>query len=594
MTGKPNPPSNLGPKSVIDWKRFFPFVSWLSTLDRLSFRGDFLAGLTGAVISLPQGVAYAMIAGLPPEYGLYAAIIPTIIAALFGSSHHLISGPAAALSIVVFTTLSPLAAPGSPEFIQLALILTFMAGLFQLVLALAKIGSLVNFVSDTVVIGFTAGAAVVIVTSQMKNVLGIEISSSVSFIQTWQSIFQHLTDINPYVLTVALVTFATSLLLKLYLPRWPGLLIAMAVGSLVAAALGAEEHGIELIGAIPAALPGFTLPFFSEDLLRSLGPGALALGLLGLVQAASIARAVAARSRQRINGNQEFFGQALSNIVGSFFSCYASSGSFTRTGINFNSGAKTPLAAVFSALALVVILLLFSGLTAYVPIPSMAGILLLVSYGLIDFHRIRSIIKASSSEALVLGVTFFATLLMAMEFAIYIGVILSLVLQLKRTSKPSVITLAPDPNVPTRTWTDIDLKTLTECPQLKIIRIDGSLFFGAVNYLQEQLDKISEPNLLIVSSGINFMDISGAEMLAQEDNRRRKLGGRLYFYKMKLKPKQVLESSGHIDTIGTDAFFSGKSTALKEIQQALSESRCENCQQRIFIECQNRYGQNPS
>lgn len=591
MTSKPNPRSNSGSKSVIDWKRFFPFVSWLSTLNRESFRGDFFAGLTGGVIALPQGVAYAMIAGLPPEYGLYAAIISASIAALFGSSHHMISGPAAALSIVVFTTLSPLAAPGSPEFIQLALTLTLMAGLFQLVLALAKLGSLVNFVSDTVIIGFSAGAAVVIVTSQMENVLGIELSSSVSFIQTWQAIFQHLTDINPYVLTVALLTLATSLVFKLYLPRWPGLLIAMVVGSVVAAALGADEHGIELVGAIPTELPGFTLPLFSEDLLRDLGPGALALGLLGLVQAATIARAVAARSQQRINGNQEFFGQALSNIFGSFFSCYASSGSFTRSGVNYTSGAKTPLAAVFAALTLGVILLLFSDLTAYVPIPSMAGILLLVSYDLIDFYRIRSIIKASSSEAFVLSVTFFATLLIAMEFAIYIGVILALMLQLKRTSKPSVITLAPNPEAPTRTWTNINHKTLPECPQLKIIRIDGSLFFGAVNYLEEQLHQISEPKVLIDSSGINFIDIAGAQMLAHEDNRRRKLGGRLYFYKMKLKPKQILESSGHIDTLGTDAFFSSKSTALKEIQQSLSESQCKDCQQRIFTECQNRYGQ---
>lgn len=594
MTTKHTSTPGTAPKSVFDWNRFFPFLSWLCLLDRQTIRGDFFAGLTGAVIVLPQGVAYAMIAGLPPEYGLYAAIVPAIIAALFGSSHHLISGPTAALSIVVFTTLSPLAEPGSAEFIQLALTLTLMAGLFQMLLALAKMGSLVNFVSHSVVIGFTAGAAVVIATSQMKNVLGIEIASTGSFIQNWLAIFNRLTDINPYALTVALATFATSLLFKRYLPRWPGMLIAMVVGSLTAVGLGAEAHGIGLVGAIPAQLPNFVLPAFSEDLLRGLGPGALALALLGLVEAVSIARAVATRSHQRINGNQEFFGQALSNIFGSFFSCYASSGSFTRTGVNYSSGAKTPLAAVFAALALAAILLLFSDLTAYVPIPSMAGILLLVAYNLIDFHHIRSIFKTSRSEALVLGVTFVATLLMAMEFAIYIGVMLSLMLYLKRTSKPSLITLAPNPEKPARTWTNIALKPLPECPQLKILRIDGSLFFGAVNYLQEQLHQIPEANVLIVSSGINFIDIAGAEILANEAKRRQKEGGRLYFYKMKLQPKQMLEASGHLDSIGSDALFSSKVAALKEIQKALPQSGCEKCPERIFSECQNRYGHAPA
>ncbi|MEH6577208.1 MAG: SulP family inorganic anion transporter [Amphritea sp.] len=590
MTTKLPPSSTQGktPQSALNWNQFFPFLTWLCTLDRPTIRGDFFAGLTGAVIVLPQGVAYAMIAGLPPEYGLYAAIIPAIIAALFGSSHHLISGPTAALSIVVFTTLSPLAEPGSAEFIQLALTLTLLAGLFQMLMALAKMGSLVNFVSHTVVIGFTAGAAVIIATSQMKNVFGIEVPSTGSFIQTWQTLFQHITSLNPYALAVAVATLATSIVFKRYLPRWPGMLIAMIVGSLVAVWLGAEEHGIALVGAIPAQLPSFALPGISEDLLRSLGPGALALALLGLVEAVSIARAVSTRSHQMINGNQEFFGQALSNTVGSFFSCYASSGSFTRTGVNYSSGAKTPLAAVFAALALAAILLLFSDLTAYVPIPSMAGILLFVAYGLIDFHHIKSIIKTNKSEALVLGVTFFATLLMAMEFAIYIGVVLSLMLYLKNTAKPSMITLAPDQDKPTRTWTSTAIKPLPECPQLKIIRIDGSFLFTAVHYLQEQLHKIPEANVLIVSSGINFIDIAGAEMLAHEANRRREMGGRLYFYKMKLEPKQILESSGHIETIGRDVFFPSKVEALKEIQKALPQSKCDICPQPIFTECQKR------
>ncbi|OQW94555.1 MAG: sodium-independent anion transporter [Beggiatoa sp. IS2] len=568
------------------WKMLFPFLVWIPTLNKQIIQGDLIAGITGAIIVLPQGVAYAIIAGLPPEYGLYSAIIPAIIAALFGSSYHLISGPTVAMSIVIFGTISPLAPPGSPEFIHLALTMTLIAGLFQLILGIARMGVLVNFVSHSVVIGFTAGAAVLIATSQLKNVFGLNISANESFFHTLVAIIKSLPQTNLYVFLVALATLVIAVLFKKYLSRWPGMLIAMVIGSLIALGLDAQAHGIKLVGSLPSQLPPLSLPHFDGKIWSDLTPSALAIALLGLVEAVSIARAVATRSHQMIDGNQEFVGQGLSNVIGAFFSCYAASGSFTRTGVNYDAGAKTPLAALFAAVSLAIIVLLVAPLTAYVPIPSMAGVLLLVSFNLIDFHHIKTILKASGSEASVLVVTFLSALFVHLEFAIYIGVILSLLVYLNRTSKPNVVSLSPDKDDPNRRLINIARKPeLQECPQVKIIRIDGSLFFGAINSVAKTLQNINESHILIVSDGINFIDVAGAEMLMNEAKRRRELGGGLYFTKVKARAHEIFDEGDYISEIHDDTIFDTKVEAIQGIFVRLDKKQCQHCRVRIFQEC---------
>jgi SulP family sulfate permease len=553
------------------WQKIFPLLIWLPTINWQIIRGDLIAGITGAIIVLPQGVAYALIAGLPPEYGLYAAIVPAIVAALFGSSYHLISGPTVAMSIVIFGTVSGIVTPTladhsiNPEFIKLALTLTLLAGIAQLLLGLARMGTLVNFVSHTVVIGFTAGAAVIIATSQLKNIFGINIPAGESFLHTWIDLLQRLPATNFGVLTVALMTLISSIIFRIYLPKWPGMLFAMIIGSLITILLGAKEHQIQLVPAIPASLPSFLLPDLSFTIIRQLSEGALAIALLGLVEAVSIARAVATRSQQLIDGNQEFIGQGLSNIIGPFFSCYAASGSFTRTGVNYEAGAKTPLAAIFAAIALTLIILLIAPLVAYVPIPSMAGILLLVSYNLIDFHHIKTILKASRAETGILIVTFLATLFLELEFAIYVGVLLSLVIYLHRTSKPNIVSLVPDPDDAKHRLINIKRKSLPEYAEVKIIRIDGSLFFGAVNYVAKELQEIETPHLLIVSDGINHIDVAGAELLALEAKRRRQFGGGLYLVNLKAKASEILFRGGYMKDIEEAAIFTSRTEAIKAI-----------------------------
>lgn len=569
----------------------FPFLSWFKHISKDTLRHDIIAGFTGAVIVLPQGVAFATIAGLPPEYGLYTAMVTPIIAALFGSSMHLISGPTTAISIVVFSAVSHMAPPGSEEFISLVLTMTFLAGIYQLAFGLARLGTLVNFVSHTVVIGFTMGAAILIATSQIKHILGISLPSGDTFLHTWVLVWEKSSDTNLYVLITALSTLVTALLIKRFLPKIPNLLVGLITGSFVAIALGGVDNGIKLIGEIPAHLPPLSSPDFSIEAIKKLAPEAFAVALLGLIEAVSISRAIATKSNQRIHSSQEFIGQGLSNIVGSFFSSYAGSGSFTRSGINYSAGAKTPMSAIFAAVFLMVIILLIAPLTAYLPVAAMGGVILIVAYNLIDFHHVKQIFKYSKSETSILLTTFFATLFLELEFAIYLGVLLSLVLFLKRTSTPEIVTLALDDEDKSgkKKFININAKPVNQCPQLKIIRIDMSIYFGSLNNIQNRIHHIVEnencKHILVVATGINFIDLSGAEMLANEANQLKKMGGGLYFAELKSLVYEAISKKCLVAKIGNSHFFDTKREAITGIFKKLDSEQCAQCPVRVFNEC---------
>ena len=573
-------------------EKLFPFLVWSRLVTKDTLKADFIAGITGAVIVLPQGVAFALIAGLPPEYGLYTAMVTPIFAALFGSSMHLISGPTTAISIVVFSSLNGIAEPGSPEFVRLALTMTFLAGVYQFALGVARMGVLVNFVSHTVVIGFTAGAAILIATTQMKNVLGIPLERGASFLHTWLQVWQKMGDTNLYILFTALATAASALAIKHFWPKAPHLLLALIFGSVLAAVLGGHAHGISFVARIPSNLPHLSLPDFSIETIRKLAPQAFAVALLGLIEAVSISRAVASKSHQRIDGNQEFIGQGLSNMFGSFFSAYAGSGSFTRSGINYASGAQTPLSAIFAAVLLMAIVLLIAPLSAYLPVAAMGGVIMLVAWNLIDFEQIRHILESSPAETAVLLTTFFATLFLELEFAIYLGVFLSLVLFLARTSIPDIITLAPDydERYHKHTFTDVRTKPISQCPQLKIIRVDMSIYFGSVNHIQNKIFEITEKqgiyDILIIGDGINMIDLTGAEMLLHEAERLEAKGGGLYFACMKPKVYFAMGRAHLISEIGNSHFFDDKHEAIMVLQRLIRmRGCCEKCTARVFQEC---------
>ncbi len=576
----------------MNFKHFFPFLAWFKLVTKDTLKADLIAGLTGAVIVLPQGVAFATIAGLPPEYGLYTAMVTPIIAALFGSSLHLVSGPTTAISIVIFSAISHHAEPGTAEFVSLTLTLTFLAGVYQLVFGLARLGAMVNFVSHTVVIGFTAGAAILIASTQLKHITGIFVPKGESFIHTLVDLYQGSSDTNFYLVTIALVTLITAVLVKKFLPKLPNLLLGMIVGSVLALYFKEFTSDIRLVGEIPAHLPPLSMPNFSFATIQMLAPEAFAVALLGLIEAVSISRAIATKSSQRIHSNQEFIGQGMSNMFGSFMSSYAGSGSFTRSGLNYASGAKTPLSAIFAAIILMAIVLLIAPLMAYLPIAAMAGVILVVAYNLIDFHHIRTTLSFSIEESAVLIATFLATLFLELEFAIYLGVLLSLVLFLGKTSTPSIPTLSLDNTQANgkKKLIDINEKPLKQCPQLKIIRIDMSIYFGSVNHIQKRIATISENqrinHILIVASGINFIDLAGTEALISENNRLVRNTGGLYFVGLKPSVYEFAAKSHFIQQIGVSHFFDTKKQAFNYIYKKLDRETCATCPALIFNECQ--------
>lgn len=574
------------------FKKLFPFLLWFPLI-KSTWKDDLIAGITGTIVVIPMAVAFAIIAGLPPVYGFYTAMVTPIIAALFGSSYHLISGPTTTSSIVVFAIINKFVSPETEleAFISLAILLSFMAGIIKLMMGFAKMGKLVNFVSHSVIIGFAAGAGILIGFKQLKHVFGIKVPLGSSFSEIIVYIGSNIEETNIYVLIVAISTLTIGLLIKRFVKIVARLhmLIAMILGSLISIGLGGTARGIESVGTIASNLPPFKIPDFNIDDMIMLSSGAMTLALLGLVEAVSIARSIALQTHQNLNNNQEFIGQGLTNIISSFFSSYASSGSFTRSSVNFQAGAKTPFSAIISALGLMLVVLFFANYAAYLPKATMGGIILLVGYSLIDFHHIKQIIRSSNREVLVLSVTFLGTLFLELEIALFSGILLSLFFYLEKTSKPNIATFGK--NDQEKFINIIRDESTQECPQLKIIRIDGSIYFGAVDgiakFFSEMFDQSDKKHLLVIANGVNFIDLAGAEWLAKEAVKWEMRGGSIYFVGLKLISQDILKNGGFLKTIGQHRFYKDKNTAISSIFRELNRKKCETCTVRLFHECKS-------
>lgn len=410
--------------------------TWWPRVSRDTLRADLLAGLTGALIVLPQGIAYAAIAGLPPEYGLYCAMGPAIVAALFGSSWHMVSGPTAAISIVVFSALSPLAQPGSSEYIALALTLGFLVGAIQLALGVVRLGRLTNYISHAVIVGFTTGAAFLIAASQLKHFFGLTVPAKTGFFSVMADWWQALPATNSAAVIVGVVTLIVTITVRRWVPRWPNMVIGMIAGALTGYVLTQSGANIATVGPLPQALPQLSQPVFDLAAWLRMAGSSFAIAILALTEAVAISRAVALRSGQAIDGNREFVGQGLSNVAGSFLSGYPSSGSFTRSALNYDAGAQTPLAAVFAALVLAIVLALIADWVAYLPIAAMAACLFVVARGLVDIPQISRIIRSNRWEAAVLAITFLSTLAIQLEYAVFVGIAFALILRITGVHRP--------------------------------------------------------------------------------------------------------------------------------------------------------------
>lgn len=555
-----------------------------------NFRGDLTAGVTVGVILLPQAIAFALIAGLPPQMGLYAAIVGAVLGGLWGSSNHLHTGPTNTASLLVFSVLSPLFLVGSPEYITAAGLMALMVGLFRLGVGVARLGILANFVSDSVIVGFTAGAGVLIAVGQLPNLFRVspEAGSNV-FTNLWYLV-QALPLSHFPSLILGVVAIVILILLKRYRPKLPAPLVVMVVGAGAVALLGLDANGVKIIGDLPRSLPPLTaLPLFDLALIGQLSSGALALGAIGLVEAASIARSIAVRSGQRLDSNQEFVGQGLASIGAAFFAGYPLSGSFNRSAVNYEAGAHTPVASIVSGVFTLLAMLLLGPAAAYIPKAALAAVLVVIAYGMIDQKEMVRIWHSSRQDAAIMLTTLMATLLLPLQFAVMTGILMSLANYILQTSTPQVVSVLP---------TD-DFKHFLHqpekppCPQLGIITVVGDLYFGAVNHVEELIRAHMERHpgqrfLLLRMQNVNRMDISGIHMLESVVRTYAEVGGEVYFMKVKGPIHQLMDATGFSAAVGDDHFLIEEESITHMFYRVLDPAVCiYECEVRAFKECQN-------
>jgi len=572
------------------------FGSWIHRVDRASLRADGIAGVLGALLVLPQGIAFATLAGLPPEYGLYTAVIPCIVAALFGSSWHVVSGPTNANSLALVATLAPLALVGSPEYIALALAVTVLVGTMQFLIGALRLGTIANFISPAALRGFMGGAAALIALYALPDLLGLPAPTAHRLGTLAGHLAANLDRVAPAALAVGVFTIAASLALKRWVPRSPHMLLGLLAATALAFAIDRASGGaqrVAVVGPIPAIWPHLTLPRFDLGLLPDLVGIAFALTIVALGQSISIAKAVAARSGQHIDANREFRGQGLSNIVGGMFSSYVSCGSLNRSFPNLDAGARTPLAAVFASLWLLLLAAVSAPLLALIPMAAIAALLLLISWSLFDLASWRQLWRFSRQDFAVAAATFLATVSIRLEVAILLGTILSLVTFLYRTSKPAIRIMGFDGTSPARPFVvraDVP-EPLPECPQVKMIRMEGEVYFGAVSHVSDLLRDLRAPanspkHLLVMSKSMNFIDLAAADMWRAEMNTRRGLGGDLYFHRPRAPVLELWQRTGFMAELGTDHIFPAKRIAIATIFDRLDRAICAHCTIRVFEECQ--------
>lgn len=534
---------------------FLPFLSWFRLLDRPTIATDIAAGITAGVLILPQAVALAAIAGLPPEYGIYTSIFPVIIAALFGSSFHVMSGPNTALVVLIFLDLSTFASRGTEDYITYAMGLTFMAGVFQLLFGFARLGVVFNYISHSVIVGLTAGVGVVIIIQQLGNFFGILLNQREEIYETLLQAAYNLDHANWAAAACGLVTIVTGLIAR-SIPklRKAYLILAIVVGTLFACVLnalfGSAYLRIDKLGTLTLSAFPFRLVDFSSDSLivyADLALSACLIGFLGLMQSAVIARSMAAKSGQHVNMNQEIVSQGLANVVGSYLSCFASCGSFNRSAANFDAGAKTPLASLVSAVALAALIWFAADLIALMPISVMAGLLMLVGWGLIDRKEIAQLVNVRS-EFVIFAACFFAAVVLGLDYGVVIGVVLSLGVYLRNISKPVFQSLNADARV--------HYLPVAHKQDVTVLRIIGTLFFGSVQAIDAEFRRLAteegrERMLFLSLEHVAHLDSSCAQSLVKEANRRIQAGGELSIGLRDHAFDDVLENAGLFELLDT-------------------------------------------
>lgn len=569
--------------------RLFPFLTWVHELKNPGVvKADLLAGVTVALVLIPQSMAYAQLAGLPEVYGLYISFLPVLIAALWGSSRQLQTGPVAVVSLMTATALATVVggtAQSNPElaatYIPLAMFMALMVGLFQLFLGVFRLGVVVNFLSHPVIVGFTNAAALVIGLSQLSKIFGVSMPGAPSdhflTVRIW-GVLQQLGMTHIPTLIMGLGAFALMWGMRRYVPKLPGVLVAVVATTVLSWAIGFEKMGGAVVGAIPEGLPGFAMPAMNLDMFGALFSSVIVISLVGFMEAISIAKAMAAKTKDRIDPNKELIGQGLGNIAGSFFQSYPASGSFSRSAVNLNAGAKTGFSSVVTAMLVVITLLFLTPLLYHLPKATLAAVIMMAVFGLINFSAIKHAWRANKHDGIASFITFAATMGFAphLDLGILIGAGLAIMFYLYRTMSPRVALLGRHQ--------DGTLRDITVYPDLPTdkrviaIRFDGSLYFANVSFFEDAILEAAANNkdakyVLVVGDGINQLDASGEEVLRHIIERLRDSGLTIAFSGLKRQVLRVMHRTKLFDVIGRENIFATEDMALEAIYERIWQNR---------------------
>lgn len=571
-------------------RRLFPFLAWFDDYPPSVFQKDLFAGMTVAVVLIPQSMAYAMLAGMPPVFGLYAAVTAPLVGALWGSLRQLATGPIAIMSLLVLTTLSPLAEPGSAEFVELAFLLAFIIGVLYLMVGTFRLGAIMSFISHSAVKGFTAAAALIIIATQLPHFMGIRIPRH-------EYIFHMLVDLIRAVPSVHLPTVMIGILaagiifgIKSYHRNMPAGLMALVITTLLVFFLGLHENGVAVVGKSPKGLPSFNLPLLNIDVASELLGPAIVIALVSFAETYSVGKAISAETKQKVDVDQEFIGQGLANLIGSFFQCYPVSGSFSRTAIGFAAGARTGIASVFSSLIVVLALLFLTPLFTYIPKAALAA--LVINAVLMLFHpkEVFRLLRMNRHDGVVALSVFVLALLTKPDYALLIGVMISLIIFLWKTMHPRIVRIARDPDL--KMFVNADLYHKPSCPQILQMRCDNSVYFANAEYtmehILERVDEYTTPIrfLLLDFQGVAFIDITGVDELRVLCDELKARQIQPAFISIHQPVKNVFESSGFLQEVGVGTLLGNRGKAISHIFGQIDHDYCRReCPLALYEEC---------
>ncbi len=548
----------------MNFKSYIPILEWLPNYKKDWLKGDIGAGLTVGVMLIPQGLAYASIAGLPPVYGLYASIIPIIIYAIFGTSRQLAVGPVAMVSLLIATAIGSFEGLSASDYISYAILLAFLVGAFQFLLGVFRLGFLVNFLSHPVVSGFTSAAALIIGLSQLKDLLGINISRTHHINEIILEAINRSSEINWLAIIIGITGILIIIGIKRINKSLPSQLFAVIFGIVVVSlfGLGSGEYAVSIVKEIPSSLPRFQIPIFDIAIIQVLIPMALTIAVVSFMESIAVAKAIQSKHRTyKVVPNQELISLGLANIFGSFFQSFATTGGFSRTAVNDQAGAKTGLASIISALLIIITLLFLTPLFYNLPKAILASVIMVAVFGLIDYKEAIYLWKSNRTDFFLLLVTFIATLTIGIEQGIGIGVILSLAMVIYKTTKPHVAVLA---NIPgTHFYRNIERfkEELVIHDNILIVRFDAQLYFANVSFFKDTLEDLvlekgKDLKLIIIDGeSMNNLDSSGVHAILEVIDIYTSKNIEIIFTGIKGPVRDAMEKGGIIKKTGFDKFF---------------------------------------